>query len=103
MAEFNISGRMSVERLQNQFKEEFGLTLRVYNGSKFADSKATLASISEKKVEDVSCIGSIQVGNFEERMQNVGLKVQVATGDNTQLVNNKYTLNEANKLFAEQK
>jgi hypothetical protein len=103
MAEFNISGRMSVERLQNQFKEEFGLTLRVYKGNNFADSKATLASISEKKVEDVSCIGSIQVGNFEERMQNVGLKVQVATGDNTQLVNNKYTLNEANKLFAEQK
>ena len=25
MAEFNISGRMSVERLQKQFKEEFGL------------------------------------------------------------------------------
>jgi len=103
MAEFNISGRMSVERLQNQFKEEFGLTLRVYKGNNFADSKATLASISEKKVEDVSCIGSIQVGNFEERMLTVGLKVQVATGDNTQLVNNKYTLNEANKLFAEQK
>jgi len=103
MAEFNISGRMSVERLQNQFKEEFGLTLRVYKGNNFADSKATLASISEKKVEDVSCIGSIQVGNFEERMLTVGLKVQVATGDNTQLVNNKYTLNEASKLFAENK
>jgi hypothetical protein len=103
MAEFSISGRMSVGNLQNQFKKEFGLTLRVYKGNNFADSSATLASISDKKVEDVSCIGSIQVGNFEERMQNVGIKVQVATGDNSQLVNNKYTLNEANKLFAEQK
>jgi len=103
MAEFNISGRMSVERLQKQFKEEFGLTLRVYNGSKFADAKATLASISDKKVEDVSCIGSIQVGNFEERMLKVGIKVQVATGDDGLLVNNKYTLNEASKLFAEKK
>ena len=103
MAEFSISGRMSVGNLQNQFKKEFGLTLRVYNGSKFADATATLASISDKKVEDVSCIGSIQVGNFEERMLKVGLKVQVATGDNTLLVNNKYTLNEASKLFTEQK
>ena len=59
MAEFNISGRMQVASLQNQFKEEFGLTLRVYKGNNFAEPSATLASISDKKVEDVSCIGSI--------------------------------------------
>lgn len=101
MAEFNISGRMEVASLQRQFKEEFGLTLRVYKGSNFADPKDTLASISDKKVEDVTCIGSIQAGNFEERMKNVGIKVQVATGDNSSLVSNTYTLNEASKLFGD--
>jgi hypothetical protein len=101
MAEFNISGRMQVASLQNQFKEEFGLTLRVYKGNNFAEPSATLASISDKKVEDVSCIGSIQAGNFEERMKNVGIKVQVATGDNSSLVSNTYTLNEASKLFGD--
>lgn len=103
MAEFSISGRMSVGNLQKQFKNAFGLTLRVYKGNNFADASATLASISDKKVEDVSCIGSIQVGNFEERMSKVGIKVQVATGDNSSLVSNSYTLNEASKLFAEKK
>ena len=46
-----------------------------------------------------SCIGIIQVGNFEESMKKVRLKVLVASDDNAQLVNNSYTLNEASKLF----
>ncbi len=45
MAEFNISGRMAVKTLKKQFKDAFGATLRVYNGKKFADDNATLASI----------------------------------------------------------
>lgn len=36
-------------------------------------------------------------------MQKVGIKVQIATSDDTQLVNNKYTLNEASELFTENK
>jgi hypothetical protein len=41
----NIDGRMKVKTLKDQFKKEFGLTLRVYDGRKFADGDATLASI----------------------------------------------------------
>jgi hypothetical protein len=32
MAEFSISGRMSVARLQAQFETNYGLELRVYKG-----------------------------------------------------------------------
>ena len=45
MAEFNISGRLTVKSLKKQFKEAFGATLRVYKGKQFADDDATLASI----------------------------------------------------------
>ncbi len=45
MADFTITGRMKVKTLKADFKENFGSTLRVYNGQKFADDDATLASI----------------------------------------------------------
>jgi hypothetical protein len=105
MADFSISGRMSVAGLQNQFKKTFGLELRVYKGSKFADPKATLASLSEKKVEDFDCKGNTKVGNFEIKFEAAtGLKVQVATLPNAKvepgkLVNNDLTLSQASTKF----
>jgi len=105
MAEFNISGRMSVGRLRSQFRETFGLELRVYHGQKFADDAATLASISDKKVDNFECRGNMMVGNFETNFQNAtGVKVQVATCADAKvepgaLVNNKFTLNEAKEKF----
>jgi hypothetical protein len=105
MAEFNISGRMSVARLQNQFKETYGLELRVYNGQKLADESATLASISGKKVDDFECAGNMKVANFESRfLAATGIKVQVATLPNARtepnaLVNNAFTLSEASSKF----
>lgn len=105
MASFNISGRMSVETLKDQFKKEFGLELRVYNGSIFADPKATLASISKKKVEDFECRSNMKVGNFESNfLEGAGIKVQVAVLPDAKvepgvLVNNDFTLSEASAKF----
>ena len=102
MAEFKITGRLSVDGLRNQFKKTYGLTLRVYKGSKFADGKATLASLSDKKVEDFECSGNLMVGNFEKRFENAtGLKVQVATGDDKSLVKDDLTLSKAQSMFSE--
>ncbi len=109
MADFNISGRMSVARLQSEFKKAYGLELRVYKGNTFADSKATLASLSDKKVDDFECAGNTKVGNFESRFENAtGLKVQVATLKDApkepgKLVNNDYTLSQASSLFGVKK
>lgn len=105
MAELNISGRLSVSGLKSQFKKAFGLEIRIYNGSNFADEKATLASISNKKVDDFECRGNMKVGNFESRFfEATGLKVQIATLPNAtvepgKLVNNDFTLTEASAKF----
>jgi hypothetical protein len=105
MADFSISGRMQVKSLRNQFKKEFGLDLRVYKGKQFADQDATLASISDKKVDDFECKGNMQVGNFEEKFKAAtGITVQVATLPDAKvepgvLVNNKFTLSEAKSKF----
>ncbi len=105
MADFSISGRMTVTGLQNQFKKAFGLELRVYKGPKFADPKATLASLSDKKVGDFECKGNTKVGNFEAKFEAAtGLKVQVAVLKDAPvepgvLVNNDFTLADAMRKF----
>ena len=107
MADFDISGRLSVNGLKKQFKEAFNLELRVYKGQRFADEKATLASLSDKKVTDFKCTGRMLVGNFEKRFEEAtGLKVQVATlADAAEnpgaLVNNDLTLSQASSTKLE--
>lgn len=100
MAEFKISGRMQVKNLKKQFKEAFGSTLRVYNGAKFADDDATLASIrkGDAKGGEVACHGKMLVGNFEKSiLENFGIKVQVANADDSALVNDSLTLTASGK------
>ena len=90
MAEFKIDGRMKVKTLKEKFKEEFGGTLRVYNGNKTADDEATIASIRQNEVAkggEFVCRASRTVGKFEEELMEVfGIKVQVASCDNWVLV-----------------
>lgn len=101
MAEFSISGRMTVKSLKRQFKSAFGATLRVYKGKKFAPEDATLASIrSEDGVKggELACRGNLLVGNFENKMKEVfGITVQVANPDDTQLSDNKITIAAAGR------
>jgi hypothetical protein len=105
MAKLIVSGRLSVKGLKQQFAKTYGLELRIYNGSKFADENATLASISSKKVDDFECKSNMLVGNFETRFSGAtGLKVQIATLPNArtepgQLVNNTFSLSEASAKF----
>ena len=69
MADFSISGKMKVKTLKANFKEEYGSTLRVYNGKKFADDDATLASIRKEDAKggEVKINGKMLVGNFEKK------------------------------------
>ena len=101
MAELSVSGRLTVGSLKNQFKKEFGLTLRIYYGARFADEKATLASLRKEggsKAGDLKISGNMQVGNFEKKFLEIyGIKIQVATGDDTKLINDILTLSAASK------
>ena len=98
MAEFSISGRMKVKTLKSSFKESFGSTLRVYSGQKFADDDATLASIrkDDAKGGEVKINGNMLVGNFEDKiLEEYGIKVQVASPDDSELVDNKLSLSKS--------
>jgi hypothetical protein len=100
MADLKITGRMSVERLQREFKASFGGSLRVYNGSIFADPKATLASIRKGDASggEFTASGNMFCGRFEkEVLEKFGIKVQVATKDNTALVADNTSLSKLEK------
>lgn len=101
MAEFNISGRMTVKSLRKQFKDAFGATLRVYKGKQYAPEDATLASIRSSegaKGGDFTCKGNLLVNNFESKMQEIfGITVKVANSDNTKLSDGKITIAAAGR------
>jgi len=100
MANIEVSGRMIVKTLQKQFKEAYGSTLRVYNGAKHADDSATLASIRKEgaKGGDLTINGNMQVGNFEKKFEEVfGIKVQVASPNDSKLVDNSLTISASGK------
>ena len=98
MSDFKFSGRMSIGRLQKQFKNEFGGTLRVYHGNKFADPDDTIASIRKggtSKSGEFDVSGNMHVGRFEREMkEQFGIKVQVANADNTKLASDKSPLSK---------
>lgn len=97
-ADLKVSGRMTVKRLKENFKNEFGGTLRVYDGRAKADDNATLASIrrnEDTKGEELVCNGHLTVGSFERRMRDIfGIKVQVATPDDWTLALDGITLSK---------
>ena len=101
MADFDISGRMKVKTLRANFTKEFGSTLRVYNGVKFADDDATIASIAGKKIgtdAEVKANGRTLVGNFNKKIKEAfEIKVRVATKDDKALVPDDISLTESGK------
>ncbi len=104
MAEFKLDGRMKVKTLKDNFKKNFGSTLRVYKSATcrgaFADDNATLASIrAEGKVGgELTVGGNLKVGNFEKKVADMyGIGVQVANADNSKLADDNITLVAAGK------
>ncbi len=104
MAEFKLDGRMKVKTLKDNFKKNFGSTLRVYKSvtcrGAFADDNATLASIRAegKAGGELTVGGNLKVGNFEKKVAEMyGIGVQVANANNTELANDNITLVAAGK------
>ena len=102
MADFNISGHMKIKTLKKNFKEQFGSNIRVYNGVKFASDDDTVGKIAKKAVKrgkDVSANGRTLVGNFEKQMNEIyGIKIQVSTPDDSQLIGNDISLTQSGKI-----
>lgn len=82
MANFKITATTTVAELKEQFHNEFGGILRVYQGRSEAPEDATLGSLGGK-VGELECRASRTVGKFIEAFQSeLGLKVKVYTKDN---------------------
>ena len=104
MAEFKFDGRMKVKTLKENYKKNFGGTLRVYKSvtckGAMADEDATLASLRAegKKGGELVVGGNLKVGNFENKIAELfGIGVQVATKDDSKLADNDLTLVAAGK------
>lgn len=102
MAEFKIDGRMKVKKLKEDFFNEYGGVLRVYNGKERADDDASLASIRANDAArggELVCRSNRSVGNFKKEMWEVfGIKVQVATKDDWVIVLDGITLSNIKKI-----
>ena len=99
MADFNIDGRMKVKTLKANFKKAFGSTLRVYT-TKACKQFANVAEIRDPKAAGgkLSVGGNTQVGTFENKLSEMyGIGVQVASPDDSKLVDNKITLTSSGK------
>ena len=84
--------RKKVSSLQNEFRTEFGVGIRVYNGAKFADDVA-LNKIAKKSTGGAIDFGGRTLVKTVEKafMDNFGIKVQVETKDG-KLANDDVTL-----------
>lgn len=98
MAKFKITPTTTVAELKEQFRNEVGCVLRVYQGRSEAPDGATLESLGAKEGE-LECRTSRTVGKFEEAFQNeLNLKVKVYTKDNWVKVLDGITLAVAGQL-----
>lgn len=99
MADFTFDGRVKVKTLKDEFKKNFGATLRVYTniaceGEQAADD-ATLASIRAEGCSggEFAVKGNMKVATFEKKVAEVyGIGVQVANADDTEFADDAATL-----------
>jgi hypothetical protein len=101
-SEFDVKGQTKVKTLRKHFAEEFGCTLRVYYGKRFADGDYTLAKIRSDanpgSGEEFKVRASWTVSEVEQKfMDSFGVTVQVANAEDTELADNSSTLGEVSR------
>jgi hypothetical protein len=104
-ADFQISPNMKIKSIQSEFKNNFGLTLRVYKGKVLADPEITFAQLNKLTSKDIKTNSTdlvikanMIISEFEELVNNhFGISVQVANEFDTYNLNNKYTLGQASR------
>lgn len=105
-ADFEIAGNMKVNSVCEAFKKNFGLTLRIYRGSKLIDGRMTINTLDErtttttinKDAERLTIKANQTVGEVEKLfLDHFGLKVRIATYDNSKFCPASQTLGEARR------
>ena len=107
-SEFEVEITMKVTDLTKQFKNKFGLSLRVYKGKKLADDgrmtlktldqRTTQTSVnfdsSEMKIKATQKV--LEVENLF--LENFGIVVQIADIENKKLLADDITLGDAKRM-----
>lgn len=106
-AEFEVESSMKVNELTKQFKDKFGLSLRVYKGKKLAsDGRMTLKTLDERTSQTsvnfdankLKIKATQKVGEVEKLfLENFGIVVQIADIENKNLVEDSLTLGDARR------
>ena len=107
-SEFEVEITMKVTDLTKQFKNKFGLSLRVYKGKKLAeDGRMTLKTLDQRTTQTsinfdsrkLKIKATHKVGEVEELfLTNFGLIVQIADIENKKLLDNDLTLGDAKRM-----
>ncbi len=94
-----IDGRYLVSTLCKNFKDEFGGTLRVYDGTRRCDGSEKVRDLCTKEGGTYECRGNKSVGMFEKDMKDLfGLKVQVASADDFILALDEMTIAKVKEI-----
>jgi hypothetical protein len=99
-ADFEIKGNMKIKTLQEKFKENFGVFLRVYKGKQFADPSHTLASLKDTITggADFTLKAKMTCSEVSKVfLDEYGLKVNIADPTNDHLVPKEITLGQASR------
>ena len=107
-SEFEVESTMKVTDLTKQFKNKFGLSLRVYKGKKLADDgRMTLKTLDQRTTQTSVNFGSskmkikatqkvLEVENLF--LENFGIVVQIADVENKKLLADDITLGDAKRM-----
>lgn len=104
-SDFSIASNKKIRTIQAEFKNNFGLTLRIFKGNQHADPEMTIAKLNAKitskidsSKDDLVIKASMKIEEFEKLvLAHFGLKVQVADEFDSYLVGNHYTLGQASR------
>ena len=106
--EFEVEITMKVTDLTKQFKNKFGLSLRVYKGKKLADDgRMTLKTLDQRTTQTSVNFDSskmkikatqkvLEVENLF--LENFGIVVQIADLENKKLLADDITLGDAKRM-----
>ena len=107
-SEFEVEITMKVTDLTKQFKNKFGLSLRVYKGKKLADDgRMTLKTLDQRTTQTSVNFDSskmkikathkvLEVENLF--LENFGIVVQIADIENKKLLADDITLGDAKRI-----
>lgn len=105
-ADFEVKAQTKIKTLCNNFRNNFGLSLRVYKGTHIADEEMTLAQLNKLSTKtelktDAGALkvkASMKVGEVEDMFkEHFGINVQIADFENNRLCDNSLTLGEASR------